>query len=279
MCICSLTVLTMACGQVVEHGGNGLAGAMAGVDEPMHVSDTERGCEDRLNAIEGRVVDEVGEPVAYAAVVACPTLSNGVKVCIGPIRTDDDGQWAIEFEVEHQCVLDLSIRVTGPGADSVSVSCAMAQFGDASFGLGNITLPTVHTEWLDGADGDIGAIRLEATSAAGEAVLGAAFFASLDIDQVPSRCRQSEEVGRFAVYPNGPVDRVSIRHIDLPTVSDGVRVSLSVMGGLFTLVEDEMVGEGTFLECADGVVRGGRLTLDTPLPALGWVSIRRLEEE
>jgi hypothetical protein len=60
----------------------------------------------------------------------------------------------------------------------------------------------------------------------------------------------------------------------VPNVADGTTVTVSLIGGLFTLIEDEVLGEGQFFELAQGVVMGGNLELDTQLPAFGWLSLR-----
>jgi hypothetical protein len=283
--ICLVLALNCGCGHPLDEATGSVPdgsvdnlGRTTAIDASQAdpVLDDDVGCSNPVNRIRGRVVDDDGVAISDAAVVACPKLLDGVKVCIGPIRTDASGEWSIAFDAPHQCQVSLSVRATNTAQDGGSVSCALSTEQGGTLTLGNIKVPTMHNEWILNTDPDvsIGAVTLEATSQNGASLLEASVFAVLEIDEVPLPCQQSGELGRFAVYPDGPAEDVNLRRIHVPNVADGTTVTVSLIGGLFTLIEDEVLGEGQFFELAQGVVMGGNLELDTQLPAFGWLSLR-----
>jgi hypothetical protein len=189
------------------------------------------------------------------------------------------GDWDIEFEQSHRCQRGLSIRTTNTEQFGGSVSCALNPLIGGAVELGDIKVPSLHDQWTQQSHGEFntGRLTLKTTSQAGVSLLEETIFTALDIEDVARACRQGDELARFALFPDGPASGVNLRRIQLPDVEDGARVSVNVIGGLFTLIEDEVLGEGQLYELAEGIVMSGSLELDIPLPAFGWLSVGRVQ--
>ena len=286
---CVLLCFGTACHGVVTDEGHDVSleglGDVSDLDDTLGqdgsrpLERTNEGCLTTLRAIQGTVVDESGQGLADVALVACPTLADGVKVCIGPMLTDVSGHWSMEFDEAHQCPVELSIRATDTVNEGPSVSCRINSLDGGHMDLGILTLPSLNSEAiLDQAQQiRLGGVTLESTSEEGHALMGKTSFATLSVGQIPRRCRVGTELTRFALWPDGPVSDIKIRQVHVPHLEDGVRVSISLIGGLFTFIEEDVLPEGYFFEIAQAQVSEGKLELDMDLPAFGWFSISAVQ--
>ena len=242
-------------------------------DAVMLVSDE---CEYASEVVSGRVVDEGGRPIFESPVVICPARADGSKVCVGPVLTDHRGHWRLTIPQAYQCATTVSYRISPPlSSDGPSVSCLFRPEGDAVVDVSETVLPTFDaaTEPLIEAPVTVGvSINVDEnhSNIARDAIQTSIQLAT----KISTHCKHESELFRFGIWPDGPAQGVYLTEVFLPEISDGQQVTLGILGGLYTPVNDEILEEGQLFHVGRAVVRNQRAVFDLELPALGWFVVQ-----
>ena len=95
-------------------------------------------------------------------------------------------------------------------------------------------------------------------------------WATIHADRLPHICRFDLELGRIAIWPDGAADGVSVTSFDLPNVPSGTAVELHLIGGLYSMVGDTLIPEGTLHKLGRGYVEDGVAQFNLELDNFGW---------
>lgn len=228
-------------------------------------------CDAKTAHIEGEVIDESG-PLRDIPVLVCPTYASGVKLCLGPIYTDEGGQWQLTLPPDQGCITKLSVRASDPSSTHPALSCHISAPSSGTLSVGRFYLPTLHAhgDAQDSETLEVGPMRLthdgDETSSNWEMLS----WATIEAERLPGICRFENEVRRIAVWPDGPANGVAVTTIDLPDVPSGTVVALHLIGGLYSMTGETLVPEGTLHELGRAYVEDGVAEFDLELDNFGW---------
>ena len=228
-------------------------------------------CDAKTANVEGVVIDESG-PLSGLPVLVCPSYASGVKLCLGPIYTNVRGQWQLSLPSDQGCITSLSVRASDPSSAHPALSCHISEPNLETLSIGRLFLPTLqaHGDTQDPEILEVGPMRLTHGGDNTGSNMETLSWATIQADRLPHICRFEDELGRIAIWPDGPADGVSVTTIDLPDVPSGTAVELHLIGGLYSMVGDTLIPEGTLHKLGRGYVEDGVAEFNLELDNFGW---------
>ena len=228
-------------------------------------------CGAKTAHVEGEAVDESG-PLSDQPVVVCPTYASGVKLCLGPIYTDVRGRWQLPLPADQGCITSLSVRVSDPSSAHPALSCHISELSSETLSIGKFFIPTLkaHGDAHEPATLEVGPMRLTYDGDNNGSDMETLSWATIQTDRLSHYCRFDLELARIAIWPDGPADGVSVTSFELPNVPSGTAVELHLIGGLYSMVEDTLIPEGTLHKLGRGYVEDGVAQFNLELDNFGW---------
>lgn len=273
-------------GPGLDAGPDATAELDAGVDAGVECSGTF------LEEVTGGLVDVEGAAMADATVGLCLRSEQNRRetfVCLRPVTPDAEGVWSVAVPVALRCVKHAVVRLAAPGHATsycvVEVEGAPSTLEAPTWDL--LPMPADPPAWGAGDE--------EIALAADDGATVAIRPSDLEEDQDPAAVRfRSVDVAThrpcflpadptpMSLYVLEPESNV-VRAGGLPAVlrdgsaaAPGTPVTLYLLGGLHTILDGEIVQEGTWVPFAETEV-GANGEVPTPdgdgLPQLGWFGV------
>ncbi|MFK7986855.1 MAG: hypothetical protein AB8I08_12595 [Sandaracinaceae bacterium] len=244
--------------------------------------------------VRGRVLDEVGAPVAEADVQMCLRLEGHVQRCLEPAPTDANGWFAIVTPDDARCLTHAVVRATRNGADQrygisfqeISLSPVYAVI-DVPAPMELVSLTTSADMPPMGDPASVRTVRfpsgveLDVTPSDLDFADSYSFLAATEVplSRAPEFVTAVPGVlGLVAFGPElGASPGIPFRLPERTGLAAGTPVELFVVGGIYTeLSSGHVVEEGRFESFGTGRVEAGQVVPDagSELPYLTWVGYR-----